>query len=479
MVCLKTLAWLVVAAICGVEGVDSSSRQENDVSFQSDRPASHLSFDNDETFEGQEIRWREVLDNEESIAVGDEESYVGTDRDLTGVTFDDEYIEECYDNLLDADADNNSLVDEEEYVTFINTRSNGMVNASSFESLDWWLAYYFYFTEWKTDGKIDLTTGNVAALRATVIYICTSVQDWLTSNTQVPTLSPTDASLSFESLFDSPTVPPVGTPSYSPTRAPSTKPTTTPSTSPSSSPSKAPTLVVVEEEKQAATVDDKGAPGATTSENSTSFRIGILALLLVLVIAGVILLVVAIRRKRQKDKNLPYHLGELGSDEASCNSDGRVGVMENIETGVLAARDERRVTMVAPAGDLGIVLGRGQSTSRSNASSRSLGPVVVRRVNPSSPLHDVIQVGDILVEIDELNTSNVSARRAGEILRLKSDQPERSITVLRQIPIVHTRQDEPMHGDQWVESRDPFGRISFYNETTGEMAWTRPPSSKQ
>ncbi len=79
------------------------------------------------------------------------------------------------------------------------------------------------------------------------------------------------------------------------------------------------------------------------------------------------------------------------------------------------------ITVVAPAGILGIVL---------NDNPGGDFPVVYA-VKATSPLHGRVQVGDMLVEVDEVDCRGVASRTISSFLSSRSQSPMRTMVLVR------------------------------------------------
>ena len=79
------------------------------------------------------------------------------------------------------------------------------------------------------------------------------------------------------------------------------------------------------------------------------------------------------------------------------------------------------ITIVAPAGILGIVL---------NDNPGGDFPVVYA-VKATSPLHGRVQVGDMLVEVDEVDCRGMSSHTISSFLSSRSQNPVRTLILAR------------------------------------------------
>jgi hypothetical protein len=80
------------------------------------------------------------------------------------------------------------------------------------------------------------------------------------------------------------------------------------------------------------------------------------------------------------------------------------------------------ITIVAPAGMLGIVLNDNQGGDFP----------VVYAVKSTSPLHGRVQVGDMLVTVDEVDCRGVASRTISSFLSSRSQSPMRTMVLARE-----------------------------------------------
>mmetsp|Transcript_29110 Transcript_29110/g.45237 ORF Transcript_29110/g.45237 Transcript_29110/m.45237 type:complete len:100 (+) Transcript_29110:417-716(+) len=80
---------------------------------------------------------------------------------------------------------------------------------------------------------------------------------------------------------------------------------------------------------------------------------------------------------------------------------------------------ELHITCRAPPGPLGLIIG-----------STPHGPVV-QLIKQSSPLYHEVQVGDVIIQVDDLCTKNMSSATLTKVMAAKVYQKERKMLLIR------------------------------------------------
>ena len=85
-----------------------------------------------------------------------------------------------------------------------------------------------------------------------------------------------------------------------------------------------------------------------------------------------------------------------------------------------AAVKEEYIEIMAPAGKLGVVI-----------DTPNNDPPIVHAVKDSSPIANKIQVGDILVAVDDEDVRRFSAIEVSKLISRKSNKPYRKLGIMR------------------------------------------------
>ena len=323
-----------------------------------------------------------------AVVIGRQEDSIAARRQALQLSiFDNDDHEQCYVNLLEVDTSGDSKVSQQEYLDFIYVQSNGIIDNvtyPSFDTLDLKLRAIYHFSEWETNGQIDLTTDDLDKLRGTVIYICDAVTLRVTELT--PTASPSVSAL----------------PSLSPSLAPS-PPSVSPSRNPSTSPSAVPTRPPTDE-TQARSSITQDEP-SEEDDDGNDFPQGLLLAILAIACALCLILALTVRRKQQLMKEAAEEQRRGDTGHFPVYKAHRDGGLEDPKTEDLEA-------------------------SRYEASVFATAASMIQEETKTEP--------------------PTPEKRAG-----------RSALAVEEV-------------EDWVESKDAFGKTTYYNKQSGEVTWERP-----
>jgi len=108
------------------------------------------------------------------------------------------------------------------------------------------------------------------------------------------------------------------------------------------------------------------------------------------------------------------------------------------QQGVVKQREEYTI-IYAPSGVLGVVIDTPPSSSSSSSStngnndgsSSNGGRPVVHAIKDTCPIRDEIHVGDILIAVDDIDVTAMTAVEVSRLISRKSNQERRKLTLIR------------------------------------------------
>jgi C-terminal processing protease CtpA/Prc len=134
-------------------------------------------------------------------------------------------------------------------------------------------------------------------------------------------------------------------------------------------------------------------------------------------------------------------------------ADSNTVIATPVSTPMMQNMDGDKYTVIAPAGKLGVILDNPDD-----------GAPVIHTVKETSPLLGKINVGDRLVNIDNVDVSGYTPAQVVQLLSTKSNNPERLLTMLRPAPMT-TAEPEIVVGN---DGESTVG--GEYIEDTGDEA---------
>ena len=109
------------------------------------------------------------------------------------------------------------------------------------------------------------------------------------------------------------------------------------------------------------------------------------------------------------------------------------------QQGVVKQREEYTI-IYAPSGVLGVVIDtppssssstNGNNDNSSSSSSNGGGRPVVHAIKDTCPIRDEIHVGDILIAVDDIDVTAMTAVEVSRLISRKSNQERRKLTLIR------------------------------------------------
>ena len=104
--------------------------------------------------------------------------------------------------------------------------------------------------------------------------------------------------------------------------------------------------------------------------------------------------------------------------------------------------------MYPPAGRLGIVLDNPPTISnpvhQMNDSSKEQSPTqqhgpIVCMIKENSPLLNMVEVGDYIVAVDDIDVRNMSPTKVSKFMNQRSKNPARKLTFIRNMNVVNPK----------------------------------------